>query len=241
MGFYQTVFDPVFLPLLNLFKPAGFIIFLSFIVSLITVLIYKFATDQKKMKQLKEEQKELQKKIKGLKNEPKKMMELQKEIMKKNMEYMKHSLKAIIITFLPLILIFGWMNSYLSYQPVLPNEEFSLVSPFSGELKLPEGLSLINQTKESEKIVYQLKSSQEGNFVVFLEKKGNNSKIYSQEIEVSKNFKPVRQGGSELQVVYPKLKPAKGIPLLENLSWLWLYIIFSLIFSLGLRKILKVH
>ena len=64
------------------------------------------------MKELKGEMKEFQKEMKDLKDDPKKMMEVQKRAMEKNMKYMLQSLKPTLFTFIPLILIFGWLRSY---------------------------------------------------------------------------------------------------------------------------------
>lgn len=52
----------------------------------------------------------MQKELKELKDNPEKFMEAQKMMMEKNMQYMKHSMKPTLITFVPLILIFGWLR-----------------------------------------------------------------------------------------------------------------------------------
>ncbi len=62
---FETLLDPIFSPLLNLPTLLA-ITLLSFLISLIITLIYKFATDQDLMKRLKEEMKELQKEMKDL-------------------------------------------------------------------------------------------------------------------------------------------------------------------------------
>ena len=64
------------------------------------------------------------------------------------MKYMTHSLKPTIITFIPIILIFGWMNNTLAYEPILPGQEFTTTAVFQkgaiGEIELvvPEGITL---------------------------------------------------------------------------------------------------
>ncbi len=133
---------------MNLPDPFGLLV-ISFILTFIITLAYKFLTDQKLMKSLKEELKELQKKMKEFKDQPSKLMEIQKEAMQKNFKYMIHSMKPTIITFLPIIIIFSWLRNYYT----------SLGNP----------------------------------------------------------------------------------PVFLGLSWIWSYIIFSIIFSIILRKIFKVH
>ena len=106
-GFFNAVFGPI----MNLPDPLNLFI-IAFILTGIITIAYKYLTDQKKMKELKEEMKGMQKRMKELKDQPDKMMALQKDSMKKNMEYMKHSMKPTLFTFVPIIIIFSWLRSY---------------------------------------------------------------------------------------------------------------------------------
>ena len=142
----DNFFNSIFGFLLD-WPPQHSLIFISFLLTLLITIAYKYLTDQKFLKKAKAELKELQKEIKELKHNPTRMMEKQKELMQKNMKLMGHSLKPSLFTLLPLIIIFSWLRS--TYAPM--------------------------------------------------------GKI------------------------------------LFGLSWIWVYIIFSIIFSLILRKILKVH
>ena len=45
------------------------------------------------------------------KESPQKVMELQKQAMEKNLVLMKHSMKPTLYTFIPLIIIFGWIRT----------------------------------------------------------------------------------------------------------------------------------
>ncbi len=87
------------------------LIIISFILTLIITIIYKYLTDQNLIKQLKQESKELQQKAKDHKHDTQKMMEFQKQAMEKSMSLMKHSLKPTLITFIPLIIVFGWLRT----------------------------------------------------------------------------------------------------------------------------------
>src|SRR4030043_2257506 len=108
------------------------ILIISFAITLIITLVYKFTTDQKKMKKLKEEMKGYQKKIKEVsKSNPKKAMEIQQQAMKQNMEYMKHSFKSTLYTFIPIIIIFGWLNAHMAYYPLEPNQPFTITAYFA--------------------------------------------------------------------------------------------------------------
>ena len=111
--------------------PFWAILIITFFITLLITLVYKFTTDQKKMKKLKDEMKEYQTKIRALsKTDPQKAMALQQESMKSNMEYMKHSFRPTLYTFIPIILIFGWLNAHFAYYPLLPNQAFSVTAYF---------------------------------------------------------------------------------------------------------------
>src|SRR3989338_9168076 len=153
MAFLDPVFNPILQPLINT-SPIVAIIVLSLVISLIVVLVYKFFTNQAEMKRLKEEQKEYQKKMKELRNQPEEMMKIQKEAMSKNMQYMKHSFKATLITMLPIILIFSWMNGHLAFEPIYPGETYSVTAHFKegltgeAELVVDEGVELLSAAQQ---------------------------------------------------------------------------------------------
>ncbi len=106
----ESFFDVVFGWSVNI-NPLFGMIFISFILTLIVTLIYKYTTDQKSMKELKDDLKTLQNKMKEHKADASKMMEIQKESMEKNIKYMKHTFVPMILTFLPIIIIFGWIGA----------------------------------------------------------------------------------------------------------------------------------
>jgi uncharacterized membrane protein (DUF106 family) len=86
------------------------IIILSFVLSMIVTLIYKFLTNQALMKELKTEMKKMQGQMKAEKD-PKKLSEIQKKSMSLNMKLMKQSFKPMLITILPFFAIFAWLRS----------------------------------------------------------------------------------------------------------------------------------
>ena len=87
------------------------VISISFIITLLITMSYKFLTDQIAMKDLKANIKDFQKQMKEQKDDPEKLKELQKQAMSTQMQYMKHSWKPMLYTFLPIILIFSWMRN----------------------------------------------------------------------------------------------------------------------------------
>jgi len=112
---FDSFFNSIF-GFLIIWNPTVGLLIVSFLLTLLISLSYKFLTDQKLLKEHKDDVTRLQKELKGLKDEPQKMMEKQKELMEKNLKMMKHNFKPMLFTFIPLIIIFGWLRE--TYVPM---------------------------------------------------------------------------------------------------------------------------
>lgn len=244
--------DPVLGPVL-LLPPLVGLLLLSFVISVVITLIYKYTTDQNMMKQLKDEIKEFQKEIKELRNNPEKAMQVQKEAMKTNMKYMSMSMKATLITFIPIIFIFGWMSSHLAFEAIQPGEPFTVTmtfgEPVSGDatLRVSDGLSIDGgATKEvnGDDVFWTVKG-REGLHVLEYEYKG---RVFTQEVLITNG----PEYADPVVTVKDKTTEVKSLSInyQKNIimdlgfwkpGWLATYIIFSILFSLGLRKLLKVY
>src|SRR3989338_325552 len=238
---FESIIDPIFRPLLSL-GPLIALLIISLVVSLIIVIVYKLMTKQDEMKALKEEIKSLQNEMKTLKDNPSKMMEVQKKAMSKNLEYMKHSLKPTIITFLPLILIFGWLNLNMGYEPIKAGQEFT-VSVFSDEnISINTQLIVVDSKFENGKTDFKLKG-EEGEYLLEFNVDEEiktkdvlitNKQKYALPLKEFKNSKITK-----IEINYNKLKVLNLFG--WKLGWLGTYIIFSLFFSILLRKVMKVY
>jgi len=87
------------------------IVVLSFFVTLFITIVTYYMTDRVRMKELKDKQKRLRKEIKQYRDNPQKMMELNKQMMEDMPEQLKHSFKPMLITMLPIIIIFDRLRS----------------------------------------------------------------------------------------------------------------------------------
>ncbi len=231
------------------------ILIISFVITLVTSLVYKFTTDQKKMKKLKDDMKEYQKKIKEFsKSDPQKAMSIQQEAMKQNMEYMKHSFKSTLYTFIPIIIIFGWLNIHMAYYPIMPNQPFNVTTyftegyaPIVSISSIPE-LELISNATQSiinGQATWLLKGT-EGDYKLTIDY--NNEKydkplIISSERKYEQPEKVITDSKLKKIVVgNEKILPFGSISFFGwKPNWLWAYIILSILMSLGIRKILKVY
>jgi uncharacterized membrane protein (DUF106 family) len=258
MAFYEIlnpVFNPLLQPVLDK-SPFLALVILAVIISLLITLVYKFFTNQEKMKDMKGQQKDFQKKMKELRSNPEEMMKVQKEAMKVNMEYMKSSFKPTLITMIPILIIFGWMAAHLSYEPLLPGMTYEVDVDFmegltgSAELVVNDGVILVSEASqeiEDNKANWKFKAKEKGEKLLTIktETEEKTKKIlitttqeYVTPLETYDNSE-IKQ----INVIHNKLKPLKniGIPWVSGWGWLGWYIILSLIFSMSLRKVLKIY
>jgi uncharacterized membrane protein (DUF106 family) len=245
----ENILNPIFTPLLNI-PPLLAVIMTSFLISLIITIIYKYTTDQNLMKQLKEEMKEFQKQIKALRKEPEKAMQIQKQSMQTNMKYMMQSMKSTLFSFIPIILIFGWMNTHFAFEPITPGQEFTTKVLFEDgargtiELSVPEGLTVKGDSSKEirDGSAKWLLSGERGEYLLEYIFDG---KKYAKEVLISENMykepiKKVRDGTVEAIEVGNDKKIVLNL-FGWKLGWLGAYIIFAIIFSVVIRKVIKVY
>ena len=232
MTFLDPIFNPVMLPILS-FNPILGIIILALIITLIVTLD----------------------KMKSFKDKPEEAMKMQKEAMTTNFEYIKHSIKPTLITMIPILIIFAWMTGHLSYEPIYPNESYSVTAIFK------EGVSGIAELKVDEDTEVLVNTTQEiknGEAAWLLRSKEGDHKFSVKvgDVEQSRNVLITtvlsadeavsifaHSDIEQLKINYNKLRPlGKSVSLFGWYpGWLAWYIVLSIFFSIGLRKILKVY
>ncbi|MCM2324890.1 MAG: EMC3/TMCO1 family protein [Candidatus Woesearchaeota archaeon] len=249
------------------FHPALAILLLSLIISLVITLAIKYLTDQSLMKDLRSELLELQKEMKDLKNNPKKMAKINDRFMETNMKYMSHSMRPTLFTFIPIILVFGWMSTHIGYYPLLPDQAFKVTAKFNVlaeggiEILLPEGLELsgseMTQPINAGEVSWFLKGPK-GSYKI---KIPFNGKTYEKDVLITdervyasveqlykKGFFAKEEPRLEsITLSNRQILPFSDVPLMKDIPWIgtwgWFgtYFLFSIIFSLGLRKIFKIY
>ena len=91
--------------------PRTSIIILSFAVTLFITIVNFFMVDKKRMREIREKQKMLREEMKKFRDNPQKMMELNKQMMEDMPEQLKHSFKPMLVTIIPLIILFKWLRT----------------------------------------------------------------------------------------------------------------------------------
>lgn len=112
----HSILDPTAGALLNWNITLGMAVLVLIIAGFMTVL-QKYATDQKSLKEIKEEHKKLSKEAKEFRNDPQKMMEFNKKMIPMSLKMFKMSMRPMIYTAIPLILFFRWFIDYFSVIP----------------------------------------------------------------------------------------------------------------------------
>jgi uncharacterized membrane protein (DUF106 family) len=254
----ESILNPVLSPILRL-PPILATIIVSFLVTLIITVIYKYATDQTFMKDMKQRQKDLRKRMKENKHDPQKVAQLQKEMMELSTKAMGQTFKPTLITFIPMMLIFFWLNNNLMYEPITPGQEFTATLSFADgmagnvSVMVPEGVEVMGERTTqimNGTAAFRLKGI-EGDYLLVFE---YNGKQYNKELTITKERRYAK-----VQQMFSK-EPLKSITLSNEklvvmnlfgaeegnwkqgrLGFLGTYIIFSLLFNFGLRKVLKVY
>jgi len=254
MAFLDPVFNPIFLPLLN-FSPFVGIIVLALLITLIVTLAYKFFSNQDEMKRLKDKQKEFQEKMKSMRDKPEEMMKVQKEAMSVNFEYMKHSLKPTLITMIPILIIFGWMAGHLTSEPIFPNESYTVTALFKegvsgvADINVDDGTEVLgNNTMDikDSQATWTLRSQEgERRFTVKVGSVEQSKKVFITKVLAAEDAISVFDHSdiTQLKINYNDLKPlGKSFSLFGWYpGWLAWYIVLSIVFSIGLRKVLNIY
>jgi uncharacterized membrane protein (DUF106 family) len=174
--------------------------------------------------------------------------------MQQNMEYMKHSFKSTLYTFLPLIIIFAWLNAHMAYNPIMPGQTFNVTTyfaqghaPSANISSIPQLEIISNVTQEvvNNQASWQLRG-EAGEYKLTIT---YNNEAYDQKLIISSQriyaMPEQKIANSKLQKIVvgnEKIYPLGTINFFGwRPNWIWTYIILSLLLSIGIRKVLQVY
>ncbi|MBT3408106.1 DUF106 domain-containing protein [Candidatus Woesearchaeota archaeon] len=239
------VIDNIILPLFNYNLSVGMAI-VALIATLFSTVVYKYTTDQLLLKRIKRETKELQEKSKSFKDNQEKLMQINKEIMSKSFEQMKITFKSSMYTMLPLLIVFIYLAGNFTYEPIKPNEQFELniySNNKSIEYQLPKKIKLIevNNIEEDKNYITNLKLISNNTGLVIIPIENTKHRILiSDKIEYEDPIQEI--SNSKITKIETVHKELTFINLFGwEIGYLGTYIIFSIIFSIILRKLLNVQ
>ena len=245
-------------------SPTLVVFLFSVALAFLSVVTYKYTTNQKVLKELKEKMNNIQKKMKDLrkdfnnKESQKEITRLNTELVKISGQQMKHSMRSTLFTLIPFLLLFGWLAAHYTYMPLYPNQTFNVTLTSMNNIQnlsletVPGNLSVINKTtqkvamKNNINNIYYIRTftlrGPSGKYSLNF-KKGNDTMITKNIIittnsEYTKQKEVYKDKGITLTV---SNKPLKMKLLGISMSWFWYYFIITVIFSSIFRKLLKVY
>lgn len=251
-NFLDTIFNPWLGQVLGL-PPFWAILIISTFITLLVTIVYKYTTNQAEMKRIKEDLKKYQKEMKETKDTTK-LMETQKKALDLNMKYMMSSFKSTLYTFIPIIIIFAWLNMHIAYYPLYPNQQFTVTATFAQGAKgnitlsaLPE-LSIDQATKDiqDDKVIWQVS----GNSGEYKLKYDYFTESYDQKILITneRTYEPPEKQVSDSKLKKLTIGNKVVHPFGDDFSlfgwhpgWLATYIILSIALSTGFRKLFDVY
>jgi uncharacterized membrane protein (DUF106 family) len=253
-GFLDTIFNPWLGQALRL-PPFFAILVISVFITILVTVVYKYTTNQREMKQIKGDLKKYQKEMRETKD-TKKLMSIQKKALDLNMTYMKSSFKSTLYTFIPIIIIFAWLNMHIAFAPITPNTEFTITAQFGDGAKgtismesTPELTILNGATQEivDGKAIWKLKGDAgeyQTKFKYNEEEPYTHSVLITTENSYDVPEKLVKD--SKLKSIINGNKPVHPFGETFNLfgwypGWLATYIVLSIALSALFRKLLDVY
>jgi len=250
MSFF-SILDPVFMPLVE-YNPTFAVIILALVVSLLTTFTHKYMTNQTVVKHSRAEMKKLQKKMKQHKDNPSKMMEIQSKLLGHNKDVMKESFKPMFITFIPVIIIFGWLNLHLLYEPIMAGDDFTVTAEMEkgalGDVSLfapdfDNTTALTSGISEREATFSLRASDVLGEYPLVFTYNGANQTHSVLVTDEQTYLNPVGKSSGESPFKEVRVDLDKKYLIdfsFVHLNGFWSYIILTVIFSLLLRKLFGV-
>ncbi len=106
---------------------------MSLLVSTIITVITAKVQDQKALKKIKTKMSKLQDKLKAAqkKNDTKQANKISKEMMGMQSAMMTSTMKPMLYTFVPIIIIFGWLRQYPDLQNFIEIQGYLVTLPFA--------------------------------------------------------------------------------------------------------------
>lgn len=248
-GLADYLLTPILSPFLNI-PPIVAIFTISVFISLVSVLFQKYLTNQSRIKHLKSETKKFQEQIKKYKDNPKQQMKINKKMMPLQGEMMKESMKPALYTMLPFLLLFLWLSAHFAYEPLLPSTPFTITATVKDVdmvlLDAPEGITLLSSANATvEDGVARWDMQGDIGFYALTLEAGEDIETVSLVVTKEKEYEPPLQTFSgairQVKIGNPSLKPLDPFTIFGwRPGWIWVYIFFSLILSIVLRKMLDV-
>jgi len=250
----MALLDPVLEPLLGM-QPIWLILACGFVLTVIITLIYKYTTDQDRVKYLRTESKKLQKELrsKELQENKELLGEKQKQLSTYSMEMMKSNFKPMMFTMIPVLLVLGWLTGHLAFDPLMPDEFFTVdvyaAKGYTGVVSLyNDDLFIEDNTRQivDGKARFKIRAVEEGRYILGFKA---DDTLFEKSVRITKKLEyesPIQTYDGVVERI--EVQHDKLLPLGENVNifgwhpgWLGTYIFFSIFMSMIIRKLMGVQ
>jgi len=269
LHFIGSFLDIVTLPFQN-YEPFWGFAAICLVMGTIVVIIFKYASNQKKIKAIKNQIKLHFLEIRIYKDDFREILKAQKEILKNNFRYIAYNTQGAVPVILLFLITLSQINLRYGYTPIMPDEPFDVKVTYAKdadrrpepELILPDGLEALTPALhlgDEDEVSWQLRASRAGKFKVGFKLC---DQIYTKEIVIGKSTAPfgsqlVREGfwAPLVNAAEPALPKNARLHSIDigyrpryfkciffgwNIHWMLMLPILAISFGLLVRKILKV-
>ncbi len=125
MGYFNLYLSHFFDLLLNPFQssnPVWPLLFFSLITGILMLLVFRYTSNQKGIKQTKDKIKAHLLEVRLFKDDLRIQLSAQKSILLYNLRYMKHALKPMLFMIIPVAIILIQLDGWFGYRPLKPGE-----------------------------------------------------------------------------------------------------------------------
>ncbi len=267
---FGKIFDALFYPFRSMSPWIGMIV-VSFLTGLLMLFVFKWTSNQKGIRQVKNKIKAHLLELRLYKDSLALSLQAQGNILRCNLRYIGYSAKPMMVMILPLILIIIQLNFWFGYQSLAPNQSALLKvklkesqNPMQISLEIEPSPELNIETpplriEEFNEINWRFSAKEQGIHQLTLTIDGETvTKRVSVAQKALSKISPMKTGNSFIkQVLYPTESPIKGdfpVKSVEiqyptqgmnlfgwNIHWLIVYFVLSIIFGFAFKGIFKVE
>ena len=248
-SFADMIFNPILSPLLTLPSWLGIFI-VAAAISIISVFVQKHFTNQERLKFLKKEMKKLQAQIRKNKDNQEKQLKIHKKMMPMQGEMMKESIRPTLWMMIPFTLVFFWLAANFAFGSIEPNTPFFVEvqtqDTATVEFALQEGITLLSPrvAQVNEGLARFEMTANAGEYALLFTARNTTVEKNLVVTNEKEYATPEQRFDGPIQVISidnPSVKPFGNFSIFGwRPGWIATYIFFSLVLSIGLRKLLDV-
>lgn len=267
---FGKIFDIIFLPFRSM-SPWVAMIIVSFVTGLLMLFIFRFTSNQKGIKKVKNKIKAHLLELRLYKDSLSISLKAQGNILRCNLKYISYSAKPMLVMIIPIILILIQLNFWFGYESLAPGQKaiFKVklkdnYNPLEIDLNVESSSGLTIETlplrmEEENEINWRISAKEKGihNINVILKGERVTKTVAVAQKPLSK-ISPIKIRRNFIdELLYPVEAPIKGdmpIKSLEityptkgmnlfgwHIHWLIVYFALSIIFGFAFKGILKIE